>query len=112
MVERFGDRLRHEPDLYATWNANRLDSSRNGRCAAKYGRFDWDPGASATSSGSVKTSFRTALIHNGVDQGSIVNVPSPEHQGIEAGLNAELWNSKKVQDETGERVTLNRRPTH
>jgi iron complex outermembrane receptor protein len=43
---------------------------------------------------------------NGVDRGD-VNVAKSYHQGIEAGLGVELWNSKNVKDETGQRVTLN-----
>ena len=42
----------------------------------------------------------------GNDRGD-VNINRSYHQGIEAGLGVELWNSKKVKDETGQRVKLN-----
>ena len=68
----------------------------------KYGRFDWD------------LALYHSWVHNelqdlsdaaGTDIGD-VNVARSYHQGIEAGLGIELWNSKKVQDESGQRVTL------
>jgi iron complex outermembrane recepter protein len=40
-----------------------------------------------------------------VDRGD-VNVNRTRHQGVEAGLNIELWNSRKTADAAGRRVTL------
>jgi iron complex outermembrane recepter protein len=69
----------------------------------KYGRFDWDL---ALYHSWVHDELQDLYDANGVDRGD-VNVARSYHQGIEAGLNIELWNSKKVHDETGQRFSLN-----
>jgi iron complex outermembrane receptor protein len=69
----------------------------------KQGRFDWDL---ALYHSWVKNELQDLYDASGVDRGD-VNVAHSEHQGIEAGLGIELWNSQKVQDETGQRLSLN-----
>jgi iron complex outermembrane receptor protein len=69
----------------------------------KYGRFDWDL---ALYHSWVHDELQDLFDDLGQDRGD-VNVAHSYHQGIEAGFGAELWNSKKVHDETGQRVTLN-----
>ncbi|HEV2694801.1 MAG TPA: TonB-dependent receptor [Verrucomicrobiae bacterium] len=69
----------------------------------KYGRFDWDL---ALYHSWVRNELQDLFDPvNDVDRGD-VNVAHSYHQGIEAGLGMELWNSKKVQDKSGHRVTL------
>ncbi len=67
------------------------------------GRFDWDL---ALYHSWVHDELQDLFDENGVDQGD-VNVPHSYHQGIEAGLGVELWNSKNEKDVTGQRVTWN-----
>ncbi len=69
----------------------------------KAGRFDWDL---ALYHSWIHDELQDLYDANGVDRGD-VNVAKSYHQGIEAGLGVELWNSKNVKDETGQRVTLN-----
>ena len=68
----------------------------------KAGRFDWDL---ALYHSWIHDELQDLYDANGVDRGD-VNVARSYHQGIEAGLGVELWNSKKEKDETGQRVTL------
>ncbi|HEY4414536.1 MAG TPA: TonB-dependent receptor [Verrucomicrobiae bacterium] len=70
----------------------------------KWNRFDWD------------LALYHSWVHNelqdlfdpvnDVDRGD-VNVAKSYHQGIETGLNIELWNSKEIHDESGHRFTFN-----
>jgi iron complex outermembrane recepter protein len=69
----------------------------------KQGRFDWDL---ALYHAWVRDELQDLYDALGNDRGD-VNVASSYHQGIEAGLGVELWNSKKEHDETGQRVKLN-----
>ncbi len=69
----------------------------------KYGRFNWDL---AFYHSWVRNELQDLFDAEGVDRGD-VNVARSYHQGIEAGLNAELWNSKKPNDEAGHRISLN-----
>jgi iron complex outermembrane receptor protein len=69
----------------------------------KWNRFDWDL---ALYHSWVRDELQDLFDAQGQDRGD-VNVAKSYHQGIEAGLGVELWNSKKVHDETGHRVTLN-----
>jgi iron complex outermembrane receptor protein len=68
----------------------------------KSGRFDWDL---ALYHSWVEDELQDLYDAQGVDRGD-VNVAHSYHQGIEAGLGMELWNSKKKRDETGQRITL------
>ncbi len=67
------------------------------------GRFDWDL---ALYHSWVHDELQDLYNSSGVDQGD-VNVARSYHQGVEAGLGVELWNSKKVSDETGQRLSFN-----
>ncbi|HTB84600.1 MAG TPA: TonB-dependent receptor [Candidatus Sulfotelmatobacter sp.] len=69
----------------------------------KYGRFDWDL---ALYHSWVKNELQDLFDDLGQDRGD-VNVARSSHEGIEAGLGIELWNSKKAKDETGQSVALN-----
>jgi iron complex outermembrane receptor protein len=69
----------------------------------KHGRFDWDL---ALYHSWVRDELQDLFDDLGQDRGD-VNVARSYHQGIEAGLGVELWNSKKIKDETGQSVTLN-----
>ncbi len=69
----------------------------------KQGRFDWDL---ALYHSWVKNELQDLYDALGNDRGD-VNVAHSEHQGIEAGLGIELWNSKRMQDETGQSLSLN-----
>ncbi len=68
----------------------------------EHGRFDWDLALYHSWLHNELLSLNDAL---GNDLGA-VNIPHSLHRGIEAGFNAELWNSKKIHDETGHRFTL------
>jgi len=67
-----------------------------------YGRFNWDL---ALYHSWVWNELLDLYDANGVDRGD-VNVDHTSHQGIEAGLDVELWNSQKEKDRTGRRLTL------
>jgi iron complex outermembrane receptor protein len=69
----------------------------------QHGRFDWDL---ALYHSWVRNELQDLYDAEDQDRGD-VNVARSYHQGIEAGLGVELWNSKKVKDETGQRLTLN-----
>ncbi len=69
----------------------------------KQGRFDWDL---ALYHSWVHDELQDLFDAQGVDRGD-VNVAHSYHQGIEAGLGVELWNSKKVGDENGQSLKLN-----
>lgn len=69
----------------------------------KHGRFDWDL---ALYHSWVRNELQDLFDANGVDQGD-VNVAHSYHQGIEAGLGIELWNSKTINDEDGQSLKLN-----
>jgi len=69
----------------------------------KAGRFDWDL---ALYHSWVRDELQDLFDSSGQDRGD-VNVAKTYHQGIEAGFGVELWNSKKVHDETGHRIALN-----
>jgi iron complex outermembrane receptor protein len=69
----------------------------------KSGRFDWDL---AVYHSWVRNELQDLFDDLGQDRGD-VNVARSYHQGIEAGLGVELWNSKKVGDETGQSLKLN-----
>jgi iron complex outermembrane receptor protein len=67
------------------------------------GRFDWDV---TLYHSWVRNELLDLYDANDVDRGD-VNVNRSYHQGIEAGLNVELWNSKMANDPAGQRLTLN-----
>jgi iron complex outermembrane recepter protein len=69
----------------------------------KCGRFHWDL---ALYHSWVRNELLDLYDANDVDRGD-VNVNRSEHQGIEAGLNVELWNSKHIGDENGQSLKLN-----
>lgn len=69
----------------------------------KQGRFDWDL---ALYHSWVEDELQDLYDAQGVDRGD-VNVARSYHQGIEAGLGVELWNSKKEKDAAGQRITFN-----
>jgi iron complex outermembrane receptor protein len=69
----------------------------------KHGRFDWDL---ALYHSWVRNELQDLFDDLGQDRGD-VNVARSYHQGIEAGLGVELWNSKKVGDENGQSLKLN-----
>jgi len=69
----------------------------------KYGRFDWDL---ALYHSWVRNELQDLFDDLGQDRGD-VNVARSYHQGIEAGLGIELWNSKKVGDANGQSLKLN-----
>jgi iron complex outermembrane receptor protein len=69
----------------------------------KHGRFDWDV---ALYHSWVRNELQDLFDDLGQDRGD-VNVARSYHQGIEAGLGVELWNSKKVGDENGQSLKLN-----
>ncbi len=69
----------------------------------KYGRFDWDL---ALYHSWVHNELQDLYDAEDQDRGD-VNVARSYHQGIEAGFGIELWNSKKVQDPSGQRLNLN-----
>ena len=69
----------------------------------KLGRFDWDL---ALYHSWVRNELLDLYDANDVDRGD-VNVNRSMHQGIEAGLDVELWNSKKIGDENGQSLKLN-----
>jgi iron complex outermembrane receptor protein len=69
----------------------------------KQGRFDWDL---ALYHSWVRDELQDLYDALGNDRGD-VNVARSYHQGIEAGLGVELWNSKKVGDEDGQSLKLN-----
>jgi iron complex outermembrane receptor protein len=69
----------------------------------KHGRFDWDL---ALYHSWVRDELQDLYDALGNDRGD-VNVARSYHQGIEAGLGVELWNSKKIGDEDGQSVKLN-----
>ena len=60
----------------------------------KYGRFDWDL---ALYHAWVRDELQDLFDAQGVDRGD-VNVARSYHQGIEAGLGFELWNSERTGD--------------
>ncbi len=66
------------------------------------GRFDWDL---ALYQSWVRKELQNLFDASGQDRGD-VNVAKSYHQGIEAGLGVELWNSKKEKDDSGHRFTL------
>ena len=68
----------------------------------KWGPFQWDL---ALYHAWVKNELLDLYDANDVDRGD-VNVVQSFHQGIEAGLNTELWNSKKIGDTDGQRLTF------
>jgi iron complex outermembrane recepter protein len=68
----------------------------------KSGRFDWDL---ALYHSWIHNELQDLFDDEGHDLGD-VNVARSYHQGIEVGLDVELWNSKKIQDENGQRLTL------
>ncbi|HEY1661884.1 MAG TPA: TonB-dependent receptor [Verrucomicrobiae bacterium] len=68
----------------------------------KRGRFDWDL---ALYHSWVRDELQDLNDALGVDRGD-VNVANTDHQGIEAGLGIEVWNSKKTGDEDGQSVKL------
>ncbi len=74
----------------------------------KYGRFDWDL---ALYHSWVRNELLDLYDAQDVDRGD-VNVNRSMHQGIEAGLGVELWNSKKVHDESGQRLKVNQTYTY
>ena len=67
------------------------------------GRFDWDLSLYHSWLHDELLDLYDAL---GNDRGD-VNINRSYHQGIEASLGTELWNSKKVKDETGQRIEFN-----
>lgn len=69
----------------------------------KQGRFDWDL---ALYHSWVEDELQDLYDAQGVDRGD-VNVARSYHQGVEAGLGVELWNSKKEKDAAGQRITFN-----
>jgi iron complex outermembrane receptor protein len=69
----------------------------------KQGRFDWDL---ALYHSWVRDELQDLFDDLGQDRGD-VNVARSTHQGIEAGLGVELWNSKKTGDERGQSLKLN-----
>jgi len=69
----------------------------------KAGRFDWDL---ALYHSWVRNELLDLYDANDVDRGD-VNVNRSMHQGIEAGLGVEIWNSKKIGDDNGQSVKLN-----
>jgi iron complex outermembrane receptor protein len=69
----------------------------------KHGRFDWDL---ALYHSWVRDELQDLYDAFGVDRGD-VNVARSYHQGIEAGLGVELWNSKRIGDENGQSLKLN-----
>src|SRR5580698_2252472 len=73
-----------------------------GGTRGKWDRFDWD---FAIYRSWVRDELQDLYDANDVDRGD-VNVAKTYHQGIEAGLNVELWNSKKVDADDGQRISL------
>jgi iron complex outermembrane recepter protein len=69
----------------------------------KHGRFDWD---FALYHSWVRDELQDLYDAQGVDRGD-VNVARSYHQGIEAGLGIELWNSKRIGNENGQSLKLN-----
>ena len=69
----------------------------------KLGRFDWDL---ALYHSWVRNELLDLYDANDVDRGD-VNVHRSEHEGIEAGLDVELWNSKTIGDKNGRSLKLN-----
>jgi iron complex outermembrane recepter protein len=69
----------------------------------KHGRFDWDL---ALYHSWVRDELQDLYDANDQDRGD-VNVARSYHQGIEAGLGIELWNSKGEKNETGQSLKLN-----
>jgi iron complex outermembrane receptor protein len=67
------------------------------------GRYEWEL---ALYRSWLKNELQNLYDAEGNDRGD-VNVPRSYHQGIEAGLNAELWNSLGTKDKGGQRLTLN-----
>jgi iron complex outermembrane receptor protein len=67
------------------------------------GRFDWDL---ALYHSWVWNELLDLYDASDVDRGD-VNVAHSEHQGIEAGLGVELWNSKGVNNQDGHSIKLN-----
>jgi len=67
------------------------------------GRFDWELSLYRSW---LKDELQNLYDAQGNDRGD-VNVARSYHQGIEAGLGIELWNSKTLKDKTGQRLTLN-----
>jgi iron complex outermembrane receptor protein len=67
------------------------------------GRFDWELSLYHSW---LRDELQNLYDAQGNDRGD-VNVARSYHQGIEAGLGIELWNSKKLKDKTGGRLTLN-----
>jgi iron complex outermembrane receptor protein len=68
-----------------------------------FGRFDWELSLYHSWLRDELQNLYDAL---GNDRGD-VNVGRSYHQGIEASLGIEVWNSKGEKDETGQRLTLN-----
>ena len=68
----------------------------------KWNRFDWDL---ALYHSWVRNELLDLYDANDVDRGD-VNIPKTMHQGIEAGLGVELWNSKEVDDDSGHRINF------
>lgn len=69
----------------------------------KHGRFDWDL---ALYHSWVRNELLDLHDAHDVDRGD-VNVNRSSHQGIEAGLGIEMWNSKKIGAEPGHSLKLN-----
>jgi iron complex outermembrane receptor protein len=67
------------------------------------GRFEWE---FAVYRSWLRNELQNLYDAEGNDRGD-VNVPRSYHQGIEAGLEVELWNSQAVKEKDGQRVTLN-----
>jgi iron complex outermembrane recepter protein len=76
-----------------------LEVGTRGKC----GRLDWDL---ALYHSWVRNELLDLYDANDVDRGD-VNVNRSEHQGIEAGLDVELWDSKKIGDENAQSLKLN-----
>jgi len=68
----------------------------------RHGRYDWDL---ALYHSWVRNELLDLYDANDVDRGD-VNVNRSMHQGIEAGLGIEIWNSKKIGDESGQSLKL------
>jgi iron complex outermembrane receptor protein len=69
----------------------------------RHGRWDWDL---ALYHAWVDNELQDLFDASGDTDRGDVNVKRTDHQGIEAGLGLELWNSKNLQDRTGQRIKL------
>jgi len=68
-----------------------------------HGRFDWELSLYHSW---LRDELQNLYDAQGNDRGD-VNVARSYHQGIEASLGVEVWNSKMEKDEAGQRLTLN-----